>query len=83
MTDSRGPDPLRLAEAAIEAALVLATFALPTAWRLLDGELLAIFGAMLVGLTAVVYALHAVTLDCLRLTGHRPAGRFGFTHRED
>ena len=42
-----------------------------------------IFGVMLVVLTTVVYALHAVTFDCLRLTGHRAAGRFGYTHHKD
>jgi hypothetical protein len=83
MTDGRGPDLLRLAEAATEAALILGLFALPTAWAALDGGLVMIFGAMLVILTTAVYALHAVTFDCLRLTGHRPAGRFGYTHHED
>lgn len=65
----------RLAEAAIEAALILGVFALPTAWQVLDGSLLVIFGVMLLILTAVVYGLHAVTFDALRLTGHRPAAR--------
>jgi hypothetical protein len=73
MTDGRGPDPLRLAEAATEAALVLGVFALPTAWRVLDGSLALVLAAMFMVLTAVVYALHAVTFDCLRLIGHPPA----------
>jgi hypothetical protein len=81
MTDGRGLDPLRVAEAATEGALVLGLFALPTACRTLDGTLVAVFAGMLIVLTTVVYALHAVTFDCFRLTGHRPAARF--THRED
>lgn len=75
MTDGRGPGPLRLAEAAAEAALILGLFALPAAWRLLDGSLAVIFGGMLMILTAVVYGLHVVTFDALRLTGHRGAAR--------
>jgi hypothetical protein len=87
MTDGRGLDPLRLAEAAAQAALVLGLFTLPTAWRMLDGSLATVLAGMMIMLTLVVYALHAVTFDCFRLTGHRSAGRvpdgFGYTHRED
>jgi hypothetical protein len=74
MTDGRGPGPLRLAEAATEATLILGVFTLPTAWQALDSSLVVIFGVMLAILTAAVYALHAVTFDSLRLTGHRTAG---------
>jgi hypothetical protein len=87
MTDGRGLDPLRLAEAGGQAALVLGLFALPTAWHVLDGSLAAVLAGMLMMLTLVVYALHAVTFDCFRLTGHRTAGRvregLGYTHRKD
>ena len=63
-----GIDPWRLAEAAAEAAAVLALVALPVAWRLLDTSLAAVLGGMLIMLTAAIYALHAVTFDCFRLT---------------
>jgi hypothetical protein len=71
MTGNRAIDPLRLAEAAVEAGVVLGLTALPVAWRVLDGSLTAILTVMLVLLTAGVYALHAVTFDCFRMTGHR------------
>jgi surface polysaccharide O-acyltransferase-like enzyme len=38
---------------------------------------------MLTGLTLGIYALHAVTFDCLRLTGHRSRRNFPYTQRED
>lgn len=71
MTEARGIDPLRLAEAAGEAALVLGLVALPVAWRTLDTSLAAVLGGMLLVLTVGIYALHAVTFDCFRMTGHR------------
>lgn len=74
MTDDRGLDPLRLTEAAAQAAVVLALVALPSAWRVPDGTLAAVLAGMLLILTAGAYALHAVTFDCLRLTGHRTRG---------
>jgi hypothetical protein len=87
MTDvrvtTRGIDPLRLAEAAAEAALVLGLVTLPVAWRVLDPSLAAVLGGMLVVITAAVYALHAVTFDCFRMTGHRMRGRFSYTQREE
>ena len=83
MTDGRGIDPLRLTEAAAQAALVLGLVTLPTAWRVLDGSLAAVLGGMLVILTAAVYALHAVTFDCFRITGQRARESVRYTHRED
>lgn len=76
-------DPLRLAEAAGEAAVVLALVVLPPAWRALDTRLTAVLAGMLVLLTAGVYALHAVTFDCFRLAGHSRKGGFSLTHREE
>jgi hypothetical protein len=83
MTEESRIDALRLAEAAGEAALVLALVTLPVAWRVLDGRLTAVLAGMLVLLTAAVYALHAVTFDCFRLIEHRPKGGFSLTHREE
>jgi hypothetical protein len=83
MTGGRGLDPLRLAEAAAQATLVLGLVALPTAWRVLDGSLAAVLAGMLISLTLGIYALHAVTFDCLRLTGHRPRRGLTYTQRED
>ncbi|HEV8570668.1 MAG TPA: hypothetical protein VGQ92_26855 [Actinoplanes sp.] len=83
MTDGRGLDPLRLAEAAVQAALVLGLSALPTAWRVLDGSLAAVLAGMVISLTWAIYALHAVTFDCLRLTGHRTKQALRYTQRED
>jgi hypothetical protein len=83
MTDDRGLDPLRLAEAAAQAALVLGLVTLPTAWRVLDGSLAAVLAAMLIILTLGVYALHAVTFDCFRLTGQRTRSALTYTRRED
>jgi len=74
MTDGRGPDPLRCAEAAAEAALVLGLVVLPAAWRMLDGSLI---------LTLAIYALHAVTFDCFRLTGQRARASLTYTQRKD
>ncbi|MFI7542805.1 hypothetical protein [Actinoplanes sp. NPDC049599] len=73
----------RLAEATLEAGLVLGGAALPTAWRVLDGPLLAVLAGMLVALTAATYALHAVTFDCFRLTGHRARRHFSYTQRKE
>ena len=73
----------RLAEAALEAGLVLGLVALPTAWRALDGRLVVVLTLMLVALTAATYALHAVTFDCFRMTGHRSRARFSYTQREE
>jgi len=76
-------DGRRLAEAAAEAVVVLALTALPVAWRSLDTSLTAVLGGMLALLTAGVYALHAVTFDCLRMTGNRPKHSFSLTQREE
>jgi hypothetical protein len=83
MTDSRGLDPLRLAEAAAQAALVLGLVVLPAALRVWDPALAAVLGAMLVALTAGAYALHAVTFDCFRLTGQRARRGLSYTQRKD
>jgi hypothetical protein len=83
MTDNRGFDPLRLAEAALAAAVVVGATILPVAWRHLDSSLTAILAAMLVLLTAGVYALHAVTFDCFRMTKHRAKRSFSLTHSEE
>jgi len=73
----------RLAEATLEAGLVLGVAALPTAWRVLDGRLLAVLAGMLLALTAATYALHAVTFDCFLLTGHRARRQFSYTRRKE
>ena len=83
MTDGPRIDPLRLAEAAAQAALVLGLVTLPVAWRVLDTRLATVLAGMLVLLTAAIYALHAVTFDCFRMIGHRPKGGFSLTHREE
>lgn len=83
MSDARGLDPLRLAEAAGEAALVLAAMTTPVAWRVLDTSLVAVLAGMLIILTAGVYALHAVTFDYFRMTRNREKRGFLYTQRED
>jgi hypothetical protein len=83
MNARRGIDRLRLAEAAGAAALVLGAVALPVAWRVLDTRVATVLAGMLVILTAGVYALHAVTFDCFRMTGHRARRGFSYTRRED
>ena len=83
MTEGRGIDPLRLAEATGAAALVLAATALPVAWRTLDGSLAVVLAGMLVLLTAAVYGLHAVTFDYFRLTTNRREAGLSYTQRED
>ena len=72
-------DPLRLAEAGAEAALVLGGVALPSVTRAFDVGLATILGAMLLLITAAVYALHAVTFDCFRLTRRI----FSYTRNEE
>jgi F0F1-type ATP synthase assembly protein I len=76
-------DGMRLTEAAAEAAVVLAVTALPVAWRVLDTSLTAVLGGMLALVTAGVYALHAVTFDCFRMTRHREKRSFSYTQGED
>jgi hypothetical protein len=71
-------DRLRLAESATEAVLVLGAVTLPTSLKLL-----AVLGPMAVMLTSGVYALHAVTFDCFRLTGQRSERIFAPTKGED
>jgi hypothetical protein len=73
----------RLAEATLEAGLVLGVAALPSAWRVLDARLAVVLAGMLVALTAATYALHAVTFDCFLLTGHRSRRQFSYTQRKE
>ena len=65
-------DPLRCAEAAAQSALVLGAVIMPSAWHAWDSSLAMVLAGMLALLTSGVYALHAVTFDCFRITGHRP-----------
>jgi hypothetical protein len=76
-------DRLRLTESATEAVLVLGAVTLPASAKLLSPDLLAVLGAMTVMLTSGVYALHAVTFDCFRLTGQRDERIFVSTRSED
>ncbi len=73
----------RLTEATLEAGLVLGVVALPTAWRVLDAQVLAVLAGMLLALTAATYALHAVTFDCFLLTSHRARRQFSYTQRKE
>ena len=76
-------DQLRLAEAGIEAALVLGVSTLPTAWNVLDAGLATVLGAMWLLVASGVYALHAVTFDCFRITGQRRRRIFSYTRSEE
>ncbi|MGX6605270.1 hypothetical protein ACWKSP_24505 [Micromonosporaceae bacterium Da 78-11] len=76
-------DPLRLAESAAAATLTLGVIMLPAAARAFDGRLATVVAAMAVILTSGVYALHAVTFDCFRLTGQRPGRNFSYTRSEE
>ncbi|MEV6487733.1 hypothetical protein AB0M20_03700 [Actinoplanes sp. NPDC051633] len=76
-------DAWRLAESAAGAAVLLAVTAMPTAWHALDTSLTAVLGGMLALLTAGVYALHAVTFDCFRMTRHREKRSFSYTQSKD
>jgi hypothetical protein len=76
-------DPLRCAEAAAQAALVLGAVVLPAAWDAMDGPLTMVLAGMFALLTMAVYALHAVTFDCFRLTGQRPGREFSYTASEE
>ena len=73
----------RLAEATLEAGLVLGVAALPTAWRALDAQLAVVLVGMLLALTAATYALHAVTFDCFLLTAPRARRHFPYTQRKE
>jgi len=76
-------DRLRLCESATETAVVFGAIILPAATRVIDAGVLAVLGAMAVMLTSGVYALHAVTFDCFRLTGQRAERVFVSTKSED
>jgi predicted anti-sigma-YlaC factor YlaD len=76
-------DQLRLAESAIESALVLGVTTLPAAWNVLDTGLAAVLGAMWLLLATGVYSLHAVTFDSFRITGQRGRPIFSYTGSEE
>ena len=76
-------DPLRLAESATAAAVALGTMLLPAVSRPVDARLVTVVAMIAVILTSGVYALHAVTFDCFRLTGQRPARNFSYTRSEE
>jgi hypothetical protein len=76
-------DHLRLAEAGAAAALILGTVTLPAAWNSLDPTIGVVLGAMWMIITSGVYALHAVTFDCFRLTGQQRRRNFSFTRSEE
>jgi hypothetical protein len=64
-------DPLRLAEATAQAAIVLAVVLMPYRSYALDAQRVTVSAGALAALTLAVYALHAVTFDHFRLTGNR------------
>ncbi|HEX5198570.1 hypothetical protein ACFQS1_30550 [Paractinoplanes rhizophilus] len=76
-------DPFRLAEAGTAAAAVLGVALLPAAWHALDPALATVLAAAWMMLTSGVYALHAVTFDCFRLTGQHRRRIFSFTRSEE
>lgn len=76
-------DRLRVAESATEAVVLLGAATFPAAARVLDPGLLAVLAGMTVMLTSGVYALHAVTFDCFRLTGQRAERIYASTKGED
>lgn len=76
-------DSLRLAESGAGAGLALGSSLLPAAWHVLDPALAAVLAAVFVLLTSGVYALHAVTFDCFRLTGQPRRRIFSFTRSEE
>ena len=76
-------DPLRLAEATAGAGLALGSATLPAAWDALDPGLCAVLATVWAVLTSGVYALHAVTFDCFRITGQHRTQNFSFTRSEE
>jgi hypothetical protein len=76
-------DQLRLAESAIESALILGATTLPTAWNVLDGSLASVLAVMWLLLASGVYSLHAVTFDSFRITGQRGRRIFSYTRSEE
>jgi len=76
-------DPLRLTEAGAAAAGALGSATLPGAWHALDPGLAAVLTGVWILLTSGVYALHAVTFDCFRLTGQHRRRIFSFTRSEE
>lgn len=63
-------DPLRLVEAAVQATAVLVAVLAPYRSFALAPERVVVSAGALAALTVAVYALHAVTFDHFRLTGH-------------
>ena len=76
-------DPRRLAESGAEAALVLGAVALPAAAPAFDTGLATVLAAMLLLITFGVYALHAVTFDCFRLTRQGAGRPLTYTQSEE
>jgi hypothetical protein len=76
-------DPLRLAESGAAAAVALGTLLLPAVSRPVDSRLVTVLAAIAVILTSGVYALHAVTFDCFRLTGQRTGRDFSYTRSKE
>ncbi|GAA0530091.1 hypothetical protein GCM10010172_08510 [Paractinoplanes ferrugineus] len=76
-------DPLRLAESGAAAALILGSATLSVAWNTLDQTITLVLAAMWLITTSGVYALHAVTFDCLRLTGQQRRQNFSVTRGRD
>lgn len=76
-------DPLRLAESGAAAAVALGAMLLPAVSRPVDTRLVTVLTAIAVILTSGVYALHAVTFDCLRLTGQRAGRSFSYTRSKE
>ncbi len=76
-------DPLRLVESGAAAAATLGTLVLSIAAHPIDDRLVTVLATLAVIVTASVYALHAVTYDCFRFTGHRHDRKFSYTRSED
>ena len=76
-------DPRRLAESGTAAAGILASTTLPAAWNTLDQTIVLVLATMWMITTSGVYALHAVTFDCFRLTGQHRRRIFSFTRSEE
>lgn len=76
-------DPLRLAESGAAAALILGSTTLSAAWNALDQTIVLVLATMWMIVTSGVYALHAVTFDCFRLTGQQRRRNFSVTRGRD
>jgi hypothetical protein len=76
-------DRLRLAESGAAAALILGSTTLSAAWNTLDQTIVLVLATMWMIITSGVYALHAVTFDCFRLTGQQRRRNFSVTRGRD